>query len=212
MSGADTCYGHPDATERAEGSAFALCTYDRCCGAYAACNTDEDCNAVLECSYAASSQEDFDRCIAPFFSDGPGSINGIAIEYLFAYKYFNDLFSCWASSCNDTASAPPADPCRSHSGCSQCVDGMGVQQNGFVGACVYVTKDDRSACVSGSAYGPNRLSDRDRGEDWSWLYWDSDRCPGAGGGPGGCTHDSDCGRCERCERSTGNCLTRPSCN
>jgi len=27
----------------------------------------------------------------------------------------------------------------------------------------------------------------------------------------GCTADSDCGSCERCERSTGNCLTKLSC-
>lgn len=28
----------------------------------------------------------------------------------------------------------------------------------------------------------------------------------------GCTADADCGRCERCERSTGECLTKLACN
>jgi hypothetical protein len=27
----------------------------------------------------------------------------------------------------------------------------------------------------------------------------------------GCTADADCGRCQRCERSTGNCVSRLSC-
>ena len=32
-----------------------------------------------------------------------------------------------------------------------------------------------------------------------------------GGDGGGCTADADCGQCERCERSTGNCIARLSC-
>ncbi len=39
-------------------------------------------------------------------------------------------------------------------------------------------------------------------------------CSSAGAGdskPGGCEADSDCARCERCERSTGKCLTRLTC-
>lgn len=31
------------------------------------------------------------------------------------------------------------------------------------------------------------------------------------GGHSGCTANSDCGQCERCELSTGNCVTRVAC-
>lgn len=34
---------------------------------------------------------------------------------------------------------------------------------------------------------------------------------GGGGGGGGCSADSDCGRCQRCERSTGRCISRLTC-
>ncbi|MBX3231219.1 MAG: hypothetical protein KIT84_09780 [Labilithrix sp.] len=34
---------------------------------------------------------------------------------------------------------------------------------------------------------------------------------GGGGGSGGCTADSDCGRCQRCVRSSGSCVARLTC-
>lgn len=34
---------------------------------------------------------------------------------------------------------------------------------------------------------------------------------GSSGGGSGCTADADCGHCERCERTTGSCLSRISC-
>jgi hypothetical protein len=40
---------------------------------------------------------------------------------------------------------------------------------------------------------------------------DCDPNSGSSGGHGGCTADSDCGSCQRCEQSTGKCLTKLTC-
>jgi hypothetical protein len=65
-------------------------------------------------------------------------------------------------------------------------------------------------CHSGSTRGPNDPAAG--GSGLTWTFWDDAYCPG-GPGPGeGCTADADCGSCERCERSTGNCVARLSCD
>lgn len=47
---------------------------------------------------------------------------------------------------------------------------------------------------------------------WQSTPGELDAAGSSGGGSsGGCTADADCGSCERCERSTGNCIARLSC-
>ncbi len=85
--------------------------------------------------------------------------------------------------------------------------------------------------VQGSAGGPIKFTFSSDGLSFTgyWTYdgetnqrkWTGSRTsatptnlfPGGTGGSssGGCHANSDCSRCQRCELSTGRCLTRPSC-
>lgn len=51
----------------------------------------------------------------------------------------------------------------------------------------------------------------DQDDEPLWSTGTYEGSGGDGDGDGGCTADVDCGSCERCERSSGNCVSRLSC-
>jgi hypothetical protein len=70
-------------------------------------------------------------------------------------------------------------------------------------------KGDKLVVVDGGGMPTCKGLELERTDDVT----DAD-CEPAGGGSsagGGCTADADCGDCQRCELSTGRCLTKPSC-
>lgn len=195
-SGPVSCHGHPTA-EEAE-NPYATCLFGRCCGSVASCSEDETCARVANCVAEATSQSEGNECVAALE----------AYERLASKLWFLDYFSCINAQCasNDAVEgAPKPDPCAAYKSCSQCLNGAGYQAAGATGNCGW----SGEACHAGSTRGPDDPSVQD-----GWIFFDDAMCPGAGGGSsggGGCTHDVDCGHCRRCERSTGNCLTRVAC-
>jgi hypothetical protein len=123
--------------------------------------------------------------------------------------WFIDLSACLTTQCNEnTYDKPPVeDPCTKNTTCAACVNAPGYSSNGFTGNCGW-TGD--GTCHAGSTKGPDSWDNL--GGSSTWIFFDDSLCPGGGGGSGGCTADADCGHCERCERSTGKCLTKAGCS
>lgn len=189
------CFGYPEAGEQI--SDFGRCLYAECCGSLFSCAYDTLCNDVYDCSIAATSQAEFTAC-----TDRLEGISNLASK-----MWFLNLYSCTMASCLDLSQPAPADPCAAYTSCSACLNGSGFSSHGTTGNCGWMSDGE---CHSGSTRGPNDPAAW--GSDNGWAFFDDAYCPGGdGSGDGGCTHDSDCGSCERCERSTGNCLTRLVC-
>ncbi len=179
-------------------SDYGRCLYGECCGSSFSCLNDSLCNTVYACAMKATSQAQFTTC-----TDQLEGISNLASK-----MWFLNLYSCSAAACFDLTKPPPADPCAAFTSCAACLNGAGISSNGATGNCGWMTD---GKCYSGSTKGPNDPAAW--GTDNKWTFFDDAYCPGApGSGSGGCTNDVDCGSCERCERSTGRCITRLNCS
>jgi hypothetical protein len=176
------------------------CALERCCGSAASCAKDATCASAFKCASSATSQAQFDACVAQVDGD----------QNIASRLWFFDFFSCTSANCSGTSlpNPKPADPCEQYEDCSSCLNGTGLAAGGATGNCGWMTD---GSCHGGSTAGPDDPAAW--GDDLKWTFFDDTACPGGGGSnPGGCTADADCGHCERCERSTGNCLTKLTCN
>jgi hypothetical protein len=181
------CFGRPAAGQDA--GPIALCAFSRCCGAFESCAKDSLCTQVVNCSQACTTQSCQQACVAPL-----QDMSNIASEV-----WFDDYAGCMNNECLSGHDQAPkmADDCSKYSTCGSCVAAVGTDGN-----CGWLSD---GTCHAGSTAGPDDPS------VWGssgWTFFDPAGCPGSPT-PKGCTADSDCSGCARCDRGTGSCVSCP---
>lgn len=191
------CFGYSSA-DPTFGS-FSQCLLERCCGSYRSCFDDATCKSTAMCAFAATTQASVNTCVA--------EIEGV--ENIASRLWFFNMYTCGIANCSGMLPRPRApDACETYKDCRSCLNGKGRMEAGVYGNCGWLTD---GTCHSGSTSGPD--DPKLWGDGLKWSFFDDAACGGgSGSNSGGCTADVDCGSCERCERSTGKCLTRLTCN